>query len=199
MKVYYKLTQKYNLSNHPQKAFNPTKNVAVVTANSSEIGIETSLLASKSSSAYAPTKFALEGSSEPTRYKLNESGINIVVKPGLVKTKLFEEMNTAFDIKPSQNYPFAHLTETAVQRFRALLNNRPSSLNLVARTVLNIASSENREVRYLVGDDSLGIVKVRETASDNNFENGLYERIFKGQQEQLQPQQQQYLFAPRTE
>ncbi|HEY1247424.1 MAG TPA: hypothetical protein VGE97_00410 [Nitrososphaera sp.] len=74
-----------------------------------------------------------------------------------------------------------------------------TSLNLVAGTVLNTASSENHEVRYLVGDDSLGIVKVRETASDNDFENGLYEPIFREQQERLQPQQQQYLFAPRTE
>ncbi len=66
MKVYYKLTQKYDLNNHGKKASNSTKEVAVVTATLSEIGIETSLLMPKSVSAYSPTEFALEGPSEST-------------------------------------------------------------------------------------------------------------------------------------
>ena len=99
MKVYYKLTQKYNLNNHDKKASNSTKEVAVVTATLSEIGIVTPLLMPKSVSAYSPTEFASEGPSESTCHELNESGINIVKEPGLLKTKFFEEMKTAFDIK----------------------------------------------------------------------------------------------------
>lgn len=164
MKVYYKLTQKYNLNNHGKKASNSTKEVTVVTATLSEIGFETSLLMPKSVSAYSPTEFALEGPSESTSHELNEFGINIVVEPGLKKTEFFEEKKTASGIKSSQAYPFAHFTETAKKRFRALMNDS-SSLNLVAEATLNTVSSENRELRYLVGDYPEEIVKVRATGT----------------------------------
>ncbi len=103
MKVYYKLTQKYNLNNHGKKASNSTKEVTVVTATLSEIGFETSLLMPKSVSAYSPTEFALEGPSESTSHELNEFGINIVVEPGLKKTEFFEEKKTASGIKSSRS------------------------------------------------------------------------------------------------
>lgn len=198
MKVYYKLTQKYNLNNHDKKASNSTKEVAVVTATLSEIGIVTPLLMPKSVSAYSPIEFALEGPSESTCHELNEFGINIVVEPGLKKRKFFEEKKTASGIKSSKAYPFAHFTETATKSFRALMNDSPS-LNLVAEATLNTVSSENRELRYLVGDYPEEIVKLRETAPNNDFEIALYGPIFREQQERLQPQQQKYLFAPRTE
>jgi hypothetical protein len=200
MKVYYKLTQKYNLSYHRRKAFDPIKKAALVTANSSESGTETSLLGSMSSSAYATTtEFALEGSSELTSYNLNESGMDIAVNPVVTKTNLFEDMKTAFSIMSSQDYPFVYFTGKAMNRVRALMNINPSPPNLVAETVLNNVSSEDPEVRYLVDDDYKKLVKVRQTAFDNDFENGLYERIFKDQQDRRQTQQQQKLFAPGTE
>ncbi|MGC2597937.1 MAG: hypothetical protein WA395_07385 [Nitrososphaeraceae archaeon] len=157
------MTQKYNLNNHGKKASNSTKEVTVVTATLSEIGFETSLLMPKSVSAYSPTEFALEGPSESS-HELNEFGINIVVEPGLKKTEFFEEKKTASGIKSSQAYPFAHFTETAKKRFRALMNDS-SSLNLVAEATLNTVSSENRELRYLVGDYPEEIVKVRATGT----------------------------------
>jgi hypothetical protein len=199
MKVYYKLTQKYNLNNHGKKASNSTKEVAVVTATLSEIGIETPLLMPKRVSAYSPTEFALEGPSESTSHELNELGINIAVEPGLKKTKFFEEKKTASDMKSSKAYPFAHFTETATKRFRALMNDSPSSLNLIAEATLNTVSSENRELRYLEGDYPVEIVKVRETAPNSGFEIALYGPIIREQREQQQPQQQQYIFAPRSE
>lgn len=201
MKVYHKLTQNYNLKDHPKKAFYPTNKVAVVTANLSEIRIATSLLVPKSSSAYSPTKFTLESPSKSTSYELNEPGINIVVEPGLVKTKFFEESKTAFDIKSSQGYPFAHFAEMTMKLFRTSVNSSPF-LNLVAETTLNKIYSENRELSHLVGDYSEEIVKGREIASDNDFENALYEQIFREQRERKQPQQQQqhqYVVTPRTE
>jgi hypothetical protein len=200
MKVYYKLTQKYNLSNIRKKAFDPINKVAVVTTNSGEIGTETSHLASMSSSAYVPTEFALEGSSELPSFNLNESGMNIIVNPVVIKTNLFEDMKTAFSIMSSQDNPFAYFTEKAMNRLRTLMNISPTPQNLVAETVLNNVSSEYPDARYLIDDEYKEIVKVRETASDNDFENGLYERIFKEQQElQQQTQQQHNLFAPGTE
>jgi short-subunit dehydrogenase len=47
-------------------------------------------------SAYAATKFALEGLSESIRYEVKEFGINIVIiEPGVIKTKAFENLKTA--------------------------------------------------------------------------------------------------------
>jgi hypothetical protein len=120
--------------------------------------------------------------------------MNILVNPVVIKTNLFEDMKTAFSIMSSQDYTFAYYTEKAMNRLRALMNISPSQ-NLVAETVLNNVSSEHPDVRYLIDDDYKKIVKVRETASDKDFESGLYERIFREQQ----PQQQQNLFAPGDE
>ncbi len=77
--------------------------------------------------------------------------------------------------------------------------NDSQSLNLIAEATLNTVSSENRELRYLVGDYPEEIVKVRETAPNNDFEIALYGPIFREQRERQQPQQQQYIFAPRSE
>lgn len=202
MKVYYKLTQIYSLSNHPKKAFNPTEKVAVTTANLSTIGIEKSLLVSKNNTAYALTEFELKGSSESesTSYKRNESDMNLVVKPVVKKTNLFEEMVTDFDTKSSQDNPFAHFTEKAMKRSRIIMNNgHHSPPNLVPGIIPNTVSSEDPKVRYLVGDNSEEIMGMRESASDNDFENAMYKKIFEEQQERQHPQLQQYVFATRTE
>lgn len=199
MKVYYKVTQKYNLSNHPKKTLDPTKKIGLMTANSSETGIETSFLILRGSSVYAPpTEFALEGSFESTSYRFNKSGINRAVEPGLIKTNLYEEMRYDSDIKLSKDYPPLHYIESVITRFRALMSISPSPSNLVAEVILNTVSSEDPGVGFLDGGDTEEIMSVGEAASNNDFENWMYMQIFKEQQE-LPQQQQQYLFAPRTE
>jgi hypothetical protein len=203
MKVYHKVTQIYSLSNPPKKAFNPTNKVAVAIVNSSTIEIETSLLVSKSNTAYALTEFELEGSSESesTSYKSYESDMNLVVKPVVKKTNLFEEIMTAFETKSSQDNPFAYFTGKAMERSWVIMDNGPHSPpNLVTGIIPSTVSSEDPKVRYVVGDNSEEIMRVRESASDNDFENAMYKKIFEEQQERQQhPQQQQYVSATRTE
>jgi hypothetical protein len=78
-------------------------------------------------------------------------------------------------------------------------NGHHSPPNLVPGIIPNTVSSEDPKVRYLVGDNSEEIMGMRESASDNDFENAMYKKIFEEQQERQHPQQQQYVFATRTE
>jgi hypothetical protein len=119
------------------------------------------------------------------------------MRPVIINKNLFKDVKAVFGIKSSQDYPFAYFTEMTMERFRTSMNSSPYSLNLVAKITPNNVSSENREVKYLVGGDSEVIVKVRESVSDNDIENGLYEWIFKEHEVQQQLQQERYVFATR--
>jgi NAD(P)-dependent dehydrogenase (short-subunit alcohol dehydrogenase family) len=127
-------------------------------------------------SAYAATKFALEGLSESMRYELKEWGINIVIiEPGAIKTKVFENLKTG-DIRSRSESPYADLIEGASKGFGKMMDNS-SSPKLVAEAILNAISSKEPEIRYLVGEDAEYIMKIRKNSTDKEFENWMHESI----------------------
>jgi NAD(P)-dependent dehydrogenase (short-subunit alcohol dehydrogenase family) len=127
-------------------------------------------------SAYAATKFALEGFSESMRYELKEWGINIVIiEPGAIKTKVFENVKTG-DVRSSSESPYADLIERASKGFGRMMDNI-SSPKLVAEAILNAITSKEPEIRYVVGDDAEYIVKIRKNSTDKEFESWMYESI----------------------
>jgi NAD(P)-dependent dehydrogenase (short-subunit alcohol dehydrogenase family) len=130
-------------------------------------------------SAYAATKFALEGLSESMRYELKEWGINIVIiEPGAIKTKVFENVKTG-DVRSSSESPYADLIERASKGFGKMMDNS-SSPKLVAEAILNAITSKEPEIRYVVGDDAEYIMKIRKNSTDKEFENWMYESILQG-------------------
>jgi NAD(P)-dependent dehydrogenase (short-subunit alcohol dehydrogenase family) len=127
-------------------------------------------------SAYAATKFALEGFSESMRYELKEWGINIVIiEPGAIKTKVFENVKTG-DVRSSSESPYADLIERASKGFGKMMDNS-SSPKLVAEAILNAITSKEPEIRYVVGDDAKYIMKIRKNSTDKEFESWMYESI----------------------
>lgn len=128
------------------------------------------------SSAYASTKFALEGLSESIRYELNEFGINvIVIESGVIKTNFVENSEAAHHTSNSES-AYVDLIERAMKGFGELMKN--SSLpKLVADCILNALTSKEPQIRYLVGDDAQSIMKVRKSTSDKEFENWMYESV----------------------
>jgi NAD(P)-dependent dehydrogenase (short-subunit alcohol dehydrogenase family) len=130
-------------------------------------------------SAYAATKFALEGFSESMRYELKEWGINIVIiEPGAIKTKIFENIKTG-EVRSSSESPYADLIERATKGFGKMMDNI-SSPKLVAEAILNAITSNEPEIRYVVGDDAEYIMKIRKNSTDKEFENWMYESILQG-------------------
>jgi hypothetical protein len=57
------------------------------------------------------------------------------------------------------------------------VDNSSSPPKLVAEAILNAITSEEPEIRYVVGDDAESIMKVRKNSSDKEFENWMYENI----------------------
>lgn len=126
------------------------------------------------SSAYAATKFALEGLSESIRYELNEFGINIaIIEPGVIKTNFVENSRTAHYTSNFES-PYMDLIERTMKGFGVLMDNS-SPPKLVAKAILDAITSKEHEVR--VGDDARSIMEVRKSTSDKEFENWMYKSV----------------------
>jgi short-subunit dehydrogenase len=98
------------------------------------------------SSAYAATKFALEGLSESMRYELKEWGINIVIiEPGVIKTNFFENLKTT-DARSGSESPYADLIERVSKVFGKMMDNSSSPPKLVAEAMLNAITSKEPEI-----------------------------------------------------
>jgi NAD(P)-dependent dehydrogenase (short-subunit alcohol dehydrogenase family) len=128
------------------------------------------------SSPYVSTKFALEGLSESIRYELNGMGINVVIiEPGIIKTNVLKNAKTAH-IRSKFTSPYADLNERIMKAFGALMDNS-SPPRLVAEAILNAITSNDPEIRYLVGADAESIMETRKSTSDKEFETWIYESI----------------------
>jgi NAD(P)-dependent dehydrogenase (short-subunit alcohol dehydrogenase family) len=125
-------------------------------------------------SAYIASKFALEGLSESMRYELKEFGINIVIiEPGVIKTNFMENIKSA-----DARSEYADLIGRALKGFGKMMDSNSSSPpKLVAEAILNAITSKEPEIRYVVGEDAKSIMKLRNSASDKEFENWMYESI----------------------
>jgi len=125
-------------------------------------------------SAYIASKFALEGLSESMRYELKEFGINIVIiEPGVIKTNFMENIKSA-----DARSEYADLIGKALKGFGKMMDSNSSSPpKLVAEAILNAITSKEPEIRYVVGEDAKSIMKLRNSASDKEFENWMYESI----------------------
>jgi NAD(P)-dependent dehydrogenase (short-subunit alcohol dehydrogenase family) len=105
-----------------------------------------------SGSAYASTKFAVEGLSESMSYELEPFGIRVViVEPGVIRTNFGDGLVIA---KKSQdpNSPYSKMMQKIATGFEEMMKNA-SSPDIVAKVVLNAIRDENPSLRYLVGSD----------------------------------------------
>jgi NAD(P)-dependent dehydrogenase (short-subunit alcohol dehydrogenase family) len=128
------------------------------------------------SSPYVATKFALEGLSESIRYELNGLGISVVIiEPGVIKTNALKNAETAH-IASKFPSPYADLNERTMKALGALMDYS-SPPRLVAEAILDAITSNDPEIRYLVGADAESIMEVRKSTSDKEFESWMYESI----------------------
>ena len=130
------------------------------------------------SSAYASSKFALEGLTESLGYEVREFGIHVaLIEPGVIKTNFVNNMKIGKEVMAKQNrnalaindnLPYAEITEKRISAFKPRFE-KGSSPTLVAEKVFEAAMSANPKTRYLVGEDALKMMERRKNASDEEF------------------------------
>jgi NAD(P)-dependent dehydrogenase (short-subunit alcohol dehydrogenase family) len=123
-------------------------------------------------SAYVSTKFALEGLSESMAYELEPFGIKVVlVEPGVIRTNFGSSMILA---KRAQNpsSPYSQMMQRIGASLEQLQKNA-SDPDLVANIVLQAATSQNPELRYLAGKDVEAWVESKRKLSDAEFINSM--------------------------
>jgi NAD(P)-dependent dehydrogenase (short-subunit alcohol dehydrogenase family) len=129
-------------------------------------------------SAYASTKFAIEGLSKSMAYELEPFGIKVVlVEPGVIRTNLGNNIVAA---KKSQdpNSPYSQIMQKMAASFEPMLENG-SSADVVAKVVLNAVTSENPSLKYLAGKDIETWMEAKRSMSDEEFSKTMKQNLMK--------------------
>ena len=122
------------------------------------------------SSAYASSKFAVEGLTESISYELEPFGIKtILVEPGIIKTNFIKAAVLAQKSK-DPNSPYFQFMNNMDEGMRKLIENSESP-EYVARVVLDAINDSNPKLRYLAGKDVEQIMEIKNKMSDEDFHN----------------------------
>lgn len=122
------------------------------------------------SSAYASSKFAVEGLTESMSYELEPFGIKtILVEPGIIKTNFIKAAVLAQKSK-DPNSPYFQFMNNMDEGMKKLIENSESP-EYVARVVLDAINDSNPKLRYLAGKDVEYIMEIKNKMSDEDFHN----------------------------
>ncbi len=121
-----------------------------------------------SSPAYSATKFAVEGLSEGMAWELEPFGIKVaVIEPGMIKTNFRNGIAMAKKaLDPGSHY--APMLQKMSATVGPLIENAGPA-QLVADAVLQAATSQDPEFRYLVGRDAVGLAQARTGMQDREL------------------------------
>ncbi len=120
------------------------------------------------SSAYASSKFAIEGLTESISYELEPFGIRtILVEPGIIKTN-FIKAAVLGQKSTDPNSPYLQFMNNIEDGMKKLIESgeRPE---YVARVVLDAINDSTPKLRYLAGKDVEQIMGIKNKVSDEDF------------------------------
>ncbi len=121
-------------------------------------------------SAYAASKFALEGFSEALSYELGALGLAVkLVIPhgGVTETRFGERQAAAAPDAGLADY--APYVERVTQAFAGMVAAHSMGAADVAEVVFQAATDGSDRLRYLVGDDARGFVRARRTLAEDDY------------------------------
>jgi NAD(P)-dependent dehydrogenase (short-subunit alcohol dehydrogenase family) len=122
------------------------------------------------SSAYASSKFAIEGLTESISYELEPFGIRtILVEPGIIKTNFIKAAVLAEKSK-DPNSPYFQFMNNMENGMKKLIENGECP-EYVAKVVLDAINDSNPKLRYLAGKDVEHIMEIKNKISDEDFHN----------------------------
>ena len=123
-------------------------------------------------SIYHGTKFALEGLSESIQYELEPFGIKVIlIEPGAVGSNFWKNLKmVAKTSDPNNNSPYRQIENSIAEALKQMVHNTipPSD---VAKVILQAVTSDNPDLRYVVGKDAAMIIEARKNMSDREFQN----------------------------
>ena len=120
------------------------------------------------SSAYASSKFAIEGLTESISYELEPFGIRtILVEPGIIKTN-FIKAAVVGQKSTDPNSPYLQFMNNMEDGMKKLIESGESP-DYVARVVLDAINDNNPKLRYLAGKDVEQIMELKSKLSDEDF------------------------------
>jgi NAD(P)-dependent dehydrogenase (short-subunit alcohol dehydrogenase family) len=120
------------------------------------------------SSAYASSKFAVEGISESMSYELEPFGIRtIIVEPGIIKTNFLNSAVLAKRAKDPTS-PYFQLIKGMEGTTKEMVE-RGTSPEQVADTILHAINDKTPKIRYLAGKDVEQIMEIKSKVSDEDF------------------------------
>jgi short-subunit dehydrogenase len=129
-------------------------------------------------SAYVSSKFAVEGFSESIRYELEDFGIRVIlIEPGVIKSNFYENTKMSKNSLMDPKSPYQPIAQKIFDAFLPILQYA-SPTKKVADVILEAVTSDNPEIRYVVGDDAKSINEARKKRSDKEFENWVKEGFF---------------------
>jgi NAD(P)-dependent dehydrogenase (short-subunit alcohol dehydrogenase family) len=121
-------------------------------------------------SAYVSTKFAVEGLSESMSYELEPFGIKVVlIEPGFIRTNFANAMVIAKKAQDPSS-PYSQMMQRIAANSSKMAMNG-SSVDVVAKVILEAVTSKNPNLRYLAGKDVETWAANKKTMSDTEFYN----------------------------
>ena len=131
-------------------------------------------------SAYVSSKFALEGLSESMAYEIEQFGIKVIlIEPGVIKTNFNNNLKIGNRVTTDSNSPYVEMTQKRISRFRPRFESGTPPIEVAKVILKTIALAENQsssELRYLVGNDALKLMEIRNIMSDKEFK----KKVIKG-------------------
>jgi NAD(P)-dependent dehydrogenase (short-subunit alcohol dehydrogenase family) len=112
---------------------------------------------------YCASKWALEALSEGLACEMKAFGVRVVlVEPGIIDTAMARRIST------NGNSAYPHGARLATF-FTSTLNNAPVPASVVAQKVLEIAQSDNWQLRHPVGPDAVPVIAWRKGMTDEQW------------------------------
>jgi short-subunit dehydrogenase len=120
------------------------------------------------SSSYHGSKFALEGVSESIQYELEPFGIKVIlIEPGAVGSNFWRNIKIAKSSSDSDS-PYSQFGNKILKAFKVMEQNVISP-SVVAKTILDAVTSDNPQLRYVVGEDAAKTIEARKNMPDKEF------------------------------
>lgn len=122
-------------------------------------------------SAYVASKCALEGLTQSLRYELMDFGIKVTaIEPGAINTNIVRNgLHLAKKVQQGSGSVYEEITKKILNKSKELVTNG-SHPRLVANLIVQIANTNEPEVRYQVGEGSEKLFDKRNKMNDKDFD-----------------------------
>ena len=114
-------------------------------------------------------------------YEIEQFGIKVVlIEPGYIKTNVANSFKTGKNVivtaDNKNNSPYAESTQNRIAALRPSVDSGLDPIE-VAKVILKAVTSENPDLRYVVGEGAIKLMDIRKKVSDENFRKLIMENV----------------------